>query len=107
MKVYVGKVCAGLNDIETTEKARNPFIEAFCFSSISKHYNSEEFSMYNEFVNAIKELYNVNLGIDNDEKLLRAQGAMYFLMRANENLRKMLASEYHRNKELLPFVIKE
>jgi hypothetical protein len=102
---YVGKVCAGLNDIKKTEKERKPFIEAFCFSSILKHYRSGEFSMYDEFVKSIRELYKVNLGNDKDEKLLRAQGAMYLLMRNNENLKKMLLSEYQTNKTYLPFVL--
>ncbi len=104
---YVGKVCVGLNDIKKTENERKPFIEAFCFSSILKHYQSEEFSMYEEFVKSIKELYKVNLGIDKDEKLLRAQGAMFILMRNNENLKKMLMKEYEKNKEFLPFILTE
>lgn len=102
---YVGKVCVGLNDIKKTESERKPFIEAFSFSSILKHYQSEDYSMYDEFVKAIKELYKVNLGIDKDEKLLRAQGAMFLLMRNNENLKKMLKSEYEKQKEYLPFIL--
>jgi len=102
---YVGKVCVGLNDIKKTESDRKPFIEAFSFSSILKHYQSEEFSMYDEFVKSLKELYTVNLGIDKDENLLRAQGAMFLLMRNNENLKKMLKREYDKQQEYLPFVL--
>ena len=104
---YVGKVCAGLNDIKKTEAERKPFIEAFAFSSILKHYQSDEFNLYNEFVKAIKELYKVNLGIDNDEKLLRAQGAMFLLMRNNETLKQMLKTEYESGKDHLPFILTE
>lgn len=102
---YVGKVCVGLNDIKKTESERKPFTEAFSFSSILKHYQSEEYSMYDEFVKAIKELYKVNLGIDKNEKLLRAQGAIFLLMRNNENLKKMLKSEYEKQKDYLPFIL--
>ena len=102
---YVGKVCVGLNDIKKTEIDRKPFIEAFGFSSILKHYQSDEFSMYAEFVNAIKELYTVNLGIDKSEKLLRAQGAMFLMMRNNANLKKMLKKEYERQQNFLPFIL--
>ncbi|GAB4349076.1 MAG: hypothetical protein OHK0038_28080 [Flammeovirgaceae bacterium] len=102
---YIGKVCVGLNGIKKTESEREPFIEAFSFSSILKHYQSQEYSMYDEFVKAIKELYKVNLGIDKDEKLLRAQGAMFLLMRNNENLKKMLKNEYEKQKDYLPFVL--
>lgn len=101
----VGKVCVGLNDIKKTEKNRNAFLEAFCFSSIFKHYKSEEFNMYEEFVKALRELYKVNLGIEKSERLLRAQGGMYLLMRTNETLKKMLYVEYERSKDYLPFIL--
>ncbi len=61
--------------------------------------------MYNEFVAAIKELYRQDLGVDRDERLLRAQGAMFSLMRNNAQLRVMLISEYEKRKDYLPFVI--
>jgi len=104
---YAGKVCTGLNDIKKTEKVRKPQLEAFCFSSILKNYQGTEFNMYDEFVKSIKELYKINLGVDKSERLLRAQGAMYFLMRNNENLKKMLRSEYELNKDILPFILKD
>ena len=40
---YAGKVCVGLNDIKKTENNRKPFVEAFAFSSISKHLKSEQY----------------------------------------------------------------
>jgi hypothetical protein len=102
---YMGKVCTGMNLLQKSEKNRRPQLGAFCFSSIMKNYQGKEFSMYDEFVKAIKELYKVNLGDDKDEKLLRAQGGMFLLMRNNENLKKMLISEYEQKKEYLPFVL--
>lgn len=102
---YAGKVCTGLNNIKSTEKIRKPFIEAFCFSSILKHYTSEEFNLSGEFVSAIKELYTINLGIDEVEKLYRAQGAMFVIMKNNDKLRKMLQVEYEKQKEYLPFIL--
>ena len=104
---YKGKVCAGLNAILQTEKIRQPQIEAFCFTSILKNYQNDEFNMYEEFVKAIKELYKVNLGVNREERLLRAQGGMFLLMKNNENLKKMLKSEYEKNKENLPFILKD
>lgn len=104
---YIGQVCVGANAIKKTEDERKPFIEAFAFSSIFKHYQSDEFDLYSEFVKAIKELYKVNLGVDNDEKLLRAQGAMFFLMRNNEPLKEMLKTEYDRQVAYLPFILIE
>ncbi len=103
---YVGKVCVGLNDIKSTEKIRLPHVEAFCFSSILKNYQGDEYNMYDEFVKAIKQLYKVNLGIDRHENLLRAQGAMFLQMKLNPHLSDMLLHEYEMNQQYLPFVLK-
>jgi hypothetical protein len=102
---YVGKLCVGVNGLEKTENIRQPQLEAFCYTSIFNNYEGENFNMYAEFVKAIKELYRVSLGIDPTEKLYRAQGAMFFLMWNNNNLRLMLKSEYEKNKENLPFIL--
>lgn len=102
---YIGKVCAGINGIKQTEEVRQPHLEAFCFNAILRNYRSEDFSMYDEFVKSLKELYSLNLGVEPEEKLLRAQGAMYMLMRNNESLRAVLIKEYEEKKQYLPFVL--
>ena len=104
---YKGKVCSGLNGITQTLEERRPALEAFCFSAILQNIRGEEYHMYNEFVAAIKELYKQDLGVDRDERILRAQGAMFSLMRNNESLRKMLISEYEDRKDYLPFILKD
>ncbi len=103
---YQGKVCTGINGLKQTEKVRKPQVEAFCFTTIFNNYRGEQFNMYNEFVKGIKELYKINLGIENEARLLRAQGAMYMFMRNNEALKELLLFEYENKKEYLPFVLK-
>lgn len=102
---YVGKVCSGINGIERTETYRQPHIEAFCFSSILHNIQGEQFSMYSEFLKGLKQLYTLNLGVDDTERLLRAQGAMYMIMRNNDNLKQILRLEYEKKKQFLPFVL--
>ncbi len=102
---YVGKVCTGINGLAETENKRNPQVEAFCFSTILNNYQGDKFNMYNEFVKGIKELYTIHLGIEDKERLLRAQGAMYMIMRNNETLKELLLLEYENKKEYLPFVL--
>ncbi len=103
---YVGKVCVGINGLKQTEKVRKPQVEAFSFATIFNNYQGEQFNMYNEFVKGIKELYKINLGMENKDKLLRAQGAMYMFMRNNEILKKLLLFEYENKKKYLPFVLR-
>lgn len=102
---YVGKVCTGINGLKQTEKERKPQVEAFCFTTILNNYQGEQFNMYDEFVKGIKELYKINLGIENEERLLRAQGAMYMFMRNNEKLKELLLVEYKNKKDYLPFIL--
>jgi len=102
---YVGKVCSGINGLKQTEKERKPQIEAFCFSTILNNYQGEQFNVYNEFVKGIKELYKINLGIEIDDRLLRAQGAMYMFMKNNDTLKELLLFEYKNKKEYLPFIL--
>lgn len=104
---YRGKVCAGINGITQTEQHRLPQVEAFCFTTILNNYNGDEFNMYNEFVKGIKELYTMNLGVETEDLVLRAQGAMYMFMRNNEKLKELLVLEYERKKDILPFVLVE
>jgi hypothetical protein len=103
---YAGKVCEVLNGLAETESVRKPFVEAFALASIIEHYVDEEYNMYNELANAIKELYKINLGVDNKERLLRARGAVFMQMFYNQKLRDMLLYEYKQQKEYLPFVLR-
>ncbi len=103
---YSGKVCAGINGVKGTQTKRQAFVEAFAFSSILKHYQSKEYSMYKEFSDAMRKILPIQLGDDSNERLLRAQGALFVLMSQNEKLQKMLREEYEARKENLPFVLK-
>lgn len=102
---YKGKVCAGVNGITETLQQRKPQLEAFCFSAILENFEGKEFNMHNEFVAAIRQLYKQDLGVNREDRILRAQGAMFSLMRNNEPLKKMLISEYENKKDFLPFVL--
>lgn len=105
---YKGKICiGGMRDIEKLHAKRNFHLEAFSFSSIFKHLLSKEkkYDFQNEWRKAVTEIATVSLGLDDSEKVLRAEGALYLLMKTNENLKNMLLEEYELKKELLPFYL--
>lgn len=103
---YLGKVCIGNVEMAATQEIRRLHLEAFCSALILTNYGSEgEFDSYQELVSNIKQLYEINFGIDEKERLLRAQGAMYMLMYKNEKLRTALKKEYEAKKNILPFVM--
>lgn len=104
---YVGRVCVGSNSIEDTEPNRHAFAEAFCFVSIFENYEGERYNMSKEFIDVLWVLKDMNLGINRDERLLRAQGAMFVMMMKNQNLSNMLEQSFEEKKEFLPFVLKK
>ena len=49
----------------------------------------------------------MNLGVDKEERLLRARGAVFMQMFYNQKLRDMLLYEYEHKKDYLPFVLRD
>ena len=103
---YALKVCGGLNGIRSTEAKRSPQLEAFCFSTILKNYMNRQSGLGTEVIKNARKLYGVKLGVKKEERLLRAQGALFMLMYGNDLLKKLLLESYEAKKEYLPFVIK-
>ena len=103
---YEGKVCAGINGLKWTEEVRQPHLEAFCFSAIITNLKSgTKPDLQDEFIDTVKDIYTLNLGIDRSEELLRAQGAVYALMKNSEMLRDVLKNAYEDKKQYLPFYL--
>lgn len=103
---YTLKVCGGLNGIRSTEAQRNPQLEAFCFSTILKNYMNRQSRLGAEVIKNARKLYGVKLGVKKEERLLRAQGALFMLMYGNDLLKKLLLEAYETQKQNLPFIIK-
>jgi len=100
---FLTRICTGFNLIDETEPERNPHIEAFAFSSIMKNLTNEDYNLYGDFVSFVKNIYTLNLGTEKNEKLLRAQGAIFMTMRENSKLKDMLINEYEKKQAYLPF----
>ena len=102
---YVGKVCVGINMIEKTLPKRRALIEAFVFAALMSDLKTENSILMENFKANMKELYNNNLGIDKEERLLRAQGMMMAMMKNDPQLTGILATYYAKNMDHLPFSI--
>lgn len=102
---YMGNVCTNILPFSTTESVRKPFIEAFCYSTIFEYYADSDLGTYLAFANNLEKLYSINLGVKKEERLLRAQGALYFLMKEDPTLKRALLENYQKKKEHLPFII--
>ncbi|MDM1380535.1 hypothetical protein [Myroides marinus] len=103
---YVGKICVGVNDIKNTETKRKPHIEAFAFNAIRKNLENKQYNLHPYFIDAITKIYALNLGVNNEDRLLRAQGALFIQMLQSDQLIKLLEDEYNSDKDILPFILK-
>lgn len=102
---YVGKICIGSNEIVNTEKQRYPFVEAFAFDAVMRNNSNEEYNLYAYFIESVKNIYKVNMGIEEKDRLLRTQGALYIQMMQYDKLKQLLVDEYQKNKDILPFIL--
>ena len=104
---YAGKVAVGLNDIKKTLAKRRPFLEAFAWTAILSNSDGTVYHLDDDYKAALKQIEKIDLGINPDDRLLRAQGAMYVLMYNNPNLRAVLRTEFATHQAYLPFVLVE
>lgn len=100
---YTGRVCVGINPLKDTEKTRHPYLEAFAFDAIINNLSSETYPFYNYYITAVQKVYKLNLGVNDQNQLLRAQGAVFIQMLDSTDLQQLLKDEYKRKKEILPF----
>ena len=64
-----------------------------------------EDGLYAEFIKSVNEVAKLNLGLKEDERILRAQGALFMLMSLNPKLREVLQFEYEKQKHMLHFYL--
>ncbi|MGG5505790.1 MULTISPECIES: hypothetical protein [unclassified Myroides] len=103
---YTGRICVGIHALPKTEKKRSPYLEAFAFDAIINHLNSETYTFYDDYRESVYNVYKLNLGTNEEEQLLRTQGAIFIQMFQSPQLKQLLLDEYERKKDILPFILK-
>lgn len=102
---YTVRVCSGHTNISDTQEERLADIEAFCFVTILKAFAKKEGPLQTEVYKEFEKIVPLSMGIDRNDRLLRAQGAFFVLMYQNETLRDILKEAYEKDKKILPFRI--
>ena len=102
---YTLKVCVGVNDLEQTQVKRYADIEAFCFVSVFNAYLNKENPLKDEIIKEFHKIVPLSMGIEKEERILRAQGALMVLMYQNESFKQAILKEYEVKKDILPFTI--
>lgn len=102
---YTLKVCVGVNDLEQTQSKRHADIEAFCYISVFNAYLNKENPLKDEIIKEFHKIVPLSMGIEKEERILRAQGALMVLMYQNESFKQAILNEYADKKDILPFKI--
>ncbi len=102
---YTLKVCVGINDLEQTQSKRYADVEAFSFLAILNNYYDKSNPLKDEIIKEFHKIVPLSMGIEKEERILRAQGALMVLMYQNESFKQALLKEYEDKKEILPFTI--
>ena len=102
---YLIKFCVGDHGNGDTEINRNPQVEAFAWGYTANKFGSPEVVKIRTDMRTELNSINLGIGINNEEGILRAQGALYYIMSKNEDYKNFLLAEYQANKDILPFVI--
>lgn len=103
----IGQLCVIASGHAVTQPKRDKKIESFCAGVIYTHVEDEKYNMYQEYTDALKKVSTLSLGINKQERLLRAQGALFMLMKMNPKLRELLRMEYEKQKHMLHFYLEE
>jgi len=103
---YVLKVCVGINDLEQTQSKRYADIEAFSFLAIFNHYYDKNNPLKDEIIKEFHKILPLSMGVEKEERILRAQGALMVLIYQNESFKQAILKEYDDKKDILPFTIK-
>ena len=108
----LGRVCTGANGLNDLKTDRKPIIELFVFYTVFNNYSGKtgqkKYNLRNEYLKGIKDIINLDFGETNNEKKLNLiQGALYYYMYKNQNLKSLLIDAYEKQKDSLPFVLKK
>jgi len=100
-----GHICVGINGLEDIEGDRDVLVEAFVYATIFRALRKERYGLDEEFRAALEAAQNLALSVDEETKILRAQGAVWALLARSENIRNMLRESYQMRETYLPFQI--
>jgi len=101
---YAARLCERYAAHVYTQSKRDEKLERFCAGVIFENSQGEN-GLHSQFVQAVKEVSKMNLGLNKDEAQFRAQGALFMLMSLNPKLRDVLRSEYEKQKHMLHFYL--
>ena len=86
--------------VSTLDK-RHPLLEVYCLHIIKAH----QYKAYQAMEKGKRVIKKLQLGLNEADKLRRAQGVLYAIVSQDEAFRTVVLDDYDSKKESLPFVL--
>ncbi len=103
--IILSNIINNITSMSDYELSRNYIIEAFCYQALINEMHIKKHNLNITFARLIQELNQFPFSIDEDLKIKRLQGALWYLFSKDNNLKKVIADEYQRSKKWLPISI--
>lgn len=103
--IIISNVITNVNTMNDYELIRNYIIEAFCFQALMNETYTKKHNLNVVFARLIQELNQFPFSIEEDLKIKRLQGALWYSLSKDKTLRKVLSDEYQRTNKWLPISI--
>lgn len=96
-------ICRGKNGIKETIEQSNKSVEEFCLDIFLE--NTEY--VFKIFDEQLHEINKISLGLNEKERILRTQGALYYSMYHNKKFIRLLKRKYRQQRYQLSFEVIE
>jgi hypothetical protein len=100
-----GHICVGINGLEDFDWDRDVLVEAFVYATIFRALREGKYGLDEEFGAALGAAEALALSIDEETRIIRAQGAVWAMLARSDNIRKMLRESYELREAYVPFQI--
>lgn len=86
--------------VSTLDK-RHPLLEVYCLHIIKAH----QYKAYQAMEKGKRVIKQLQLGLNEEDKVKRAQGVLYAIISQDEAFRTVILDDYESKKDALPFVL--
>ncbi len=103
--IIISNIITNVTSMDDYQLSRNFVAEAFCYQALMNETFRKKHQLNRVYSQLMQELNQFPFSIDEDLKIKRLQGALWFAFSKDNILQKVLSDEYLRIQEWLPIVI--
>ena len=100
-----GHICVGINGLGDLDWERDILVEAFVYATIFRALREEKYGLDEEFRSALETAQDLALSVDEETRIIRAQGVVWAVLASSSNIRRMLRESYELREAYAPLRI--